>query len=1562
MKKILLILFLLTVQVFAQVPGFRMLIGTVALNVDSLIGGIYTQGSTVTDSAMLFNNGSRAVQITGLTPSSNNITLTATDEEMIDSLQNREFPDTTTVGDWLDSNMVLIAENDSTMSMQDTNGTGYAYLLLTGLEKNQVYDIAFDHAKVSGNDGVINITLAGKTGVTDSISTGQRDTITIVSAVGEDDNYYEFDGVDDYASIADDNSLDFGTGDFSIEWYGNLYDSPATATYIFAKYASSVGYYWEQQPNSNHIYTVIRGSGEANYIAQYRDIFTDGELCHFVWTRGTTQKLYKNGVLQTPYATSGSINSNTITNTGSLYLGSLTGSADFNESKSRRIRQYTSELTQTEVTTLKNGGTVTGAVLDLQPKNITAPTWIDTSGNGNDGTVSGATYKQTELVLSLSEANSIVNIDSVSVSKKANEVLINPGGSHPVHYSINTDVVGDFPNEGIEITSTAPTVTSNIDFEVVGGTGIIALQDTIDFGTVSTLTTAYVYWYNESSSTFSDLSYGAMSSPYDRTTYIGSASPDDTISVQYSFDPIVDGVQYANAIIHWDGAAESDTVVLKGTGALSIATPTSLIATNNASTGIGVAWVDNTTHSSIEQINNDFNNSTDIDEWGGSYNCDKTSTNNRIRLQNNTGSTAWFSINRTIPVSRTETTQIDIDAFIGDANSVWLYVISDDGLIEYANYISYADTSYSLEIVNPQTDSLKLYLQGYADIGEYVEFDDFTDYETEPSWDITEIWRQDYLNDLPDIWMLKDSVLTDTSYTDITVGTNEQKNYKVRHKKDGNYSAYSNADTAIYSIDVAASGIVSDIVAGTYDYVVVPMLTSSIVGADIYYTLDGTTPTISSTEFYQPIVIENTTTSQIVKTLKAIATDGTNTSDVLTIAYTINGKYDTLAITTGETYAEAIGSSFNSGNGIGIHDFVTAGRYAYVPEQLREDSDPYIEITFEPDVSNTFYFWARVSGLTTNSYGELQISEDGGAYSTEEWWGIVNADSNDYRGWDFHWTYMNSEALTSGSVYSYRILNYEGTWEHTLGVLVDRVIITTNAGFIPPDYNIISPNGGEIWETSTSREIVWEYNGTSTNVLIEYTDADSSIWNTIIASTANDGSYNWTTPSIESDYRIRITDVDDGNWYESTNDFTVNDNVNPYSAALTFEKDYSVDVSSSATEAQILTEGNRQSAIALNAGFTMIGTNFNGDNANIPDTAEVNVFRTNNNNATKILMYNNLQTIHSKLYGEGVALRMEGEKNFQMQYYPKTTPADSAWYTRIESGPPGRYGVYFLDDRYTSELFNNIKAFYDGGLDAFYWDSFQPDSRFTYENDNWNYDGSEVYLLNRETNAPITHAEHLDAYREVIYKIAKWSDAEFGIGNSSQWANADKLSRIMNNAYALDGLVFESHFGRSTAAVLSSTFYSRNLWEREVKSVLVARRENLEVLLMTDTETDYQTDAEGRFYDFCSMLMGYVSPTDKVYLHTLDNTVPFEDVVALQLQKKRFVPLGAYTEVSNRLYKREFQHATIYINNNTTDKTVNFSASYYMEEDGTWSGSTATSRTVGSIEALIISTENGTIE
>ncbi len=64
-----------------------------------------------------------------------------------------------------------------------------------------------------------------------------------------------------------------------------------------------------------------------------------------------------------------------------------------------------------------------------------------------------------------------------------------------------------------------------------------------------------------------------------------------------------------------------------------------------------------------------------------------------------------------------------------------------------------------------------------------------------------------------------------------------------------------------------------------------------------------------------------------------------------------------------------------------------------------------------------------------------------------------------------------------------------------------------------PTLSVTSPNGGESWTAGSVHNITWTTTGTVANVKIEVSTDGGSNYTTIVASTANTGSYSWTVPN-----------------------------------------------------------------------------------------------------------------------------------------------------------------------------------------------------------------------------------------------------------------------------------------------------------------------------------------------------------------------------------------------------------------------------------------------------------------
>ncbi|MEI6310439.1 MAG: kelch repeat-containing protein, partial [bacterium] len=88
---------------------------------------------------------------------------------------------------------------------------------------------------------------------------------------------------------------------------------------------------------------------------------------------------------------------------------------------------------------------------------------------------------------------------------------------------------------------------------------------------------------------------------------------------------------------------------------------------------------------------------------------------------------------------------------------------------------------------------------------------------------------------------------------------------------------------------------------------------------------------------------------------------------------------------------------------------------------------------------------------------------------------------------------------------------------------------TYDYGEDPPTLSLLSPNGGESWETGSTQTIAWTSQWVSGNVKIEINRSyPSGTWDTLFASVPNDGSESWVvTAPASATCRIRISSVSD---------------------------------------------------------------------------------------------------------------------------------------------------------------------------------------------------------------------------------------------------------------------------------------------------------------------------------------------------------------------------------------------------------------------------------------------------
>ncbi|MCU0277228.1 MAG: hypothetical protein MUF02_10360, partial [Acidobacteria bacterium] len=91
---------------------------------------------------------------------------------------------------------------------------------------------------------------------------------------------------------------------------------------------------------------------------------------------------------------------------------------------------------------------------------------------------------------------------------------------------------------------------------------------------------------------------------------------------------------------------------------------------------------------------------------------------------------------------------------------------------------------------------------------------------------------------------------------------------------------------------------------------------------------------------------------------------------------------------------------------------------------------------------------------------------------------------------------------------------------------------------------VISPNGGEVWAVSESRNITWSSSGSLGLVNIDYSTDNGANWTAIASNTANDGLQPWTVPNTPSaTCLVRVRENDGSPSDVSNSVFTISDNV-----------------------------------------------------------------------------------------------------------------------------------------------------------------------------------------------------------------------------------------------------------------------------------------------------------------------------------------------------------------------------------------------------------------------------------
>ena len=245
----------------------------------------------------------------------------------------------------------------------------------------------------------------------------------------------------------------------------------------------------------------------------------------------------------------------------------------------------------------------------------------------------------------------------------------------------------------------------------------------------------------------------------------------------------------------------------------------------------------------------------------------------------------------------------------------------------------------------------------------------------------------------------------------------------------------------------------------------------------------------------------------------------------LTIA---NGTYS-LVVRAGQTKV-CFDTSVNPASGLrsqffnnqNSHD--TAGTVTVVKDQTTPNIDAVLAAgggTLTINVTNSFgqgvpatiylheavYETRMKLAVATNANGFLEIKGLlPGNYKVK-----VYDSLSDFGRYDMEW-YNNAQ--TFGTATALSVTEGGNT----------AITVVLNDTYIPGTITVTSPNGGESWGVGSSHNITWTSTGlgagaasaASSDIKIEYSTNGGTSYATIIASTANTGTYAWTVPNTPS--------------------------------------------------------------------------------------------------------------------------------------------------------------------------------------------------------------------------------------------------------------------------------------------------------------------------------------------------------------------------------------------------------------------------------------------------------------